>query len=62
MKMKRLEKKLVLNKETVTNLESKSMDELRGGAVTSPPICRPTRDLNCETYYGTCATMVCPCI
>ncbi len=31
MKRKKIDKKLVLNKETVAHLDSKTMDELRGG-------------------------------
>jgi hypothetical protein len=46
MKTKKLEKKLVLTKATVVNLESKDMNALRGGCYTMP--------MGCNTEYLVC--------
>lgn len=48
---KRFKKKLVLNKKTVTNLEHKDMDDVRGGSVVY--ICSQS----CSIIYFCCDTI-----
>ena len=65
MKTKKLTKKLVLNKETVTNLNNREMGVLQGGAKTDITCmticdtdfsCADTNCLNCRPsfYYTDC--------
>jgi hypothetical protein len=52
MKRKRFIKKLVLNKETVSNLKDNDMYLVRGGATAFP--CLPTQGQICETRFTRC--------
>lgn len=72
MKQKRFKKKLALNKETVSDLNSREMSHLRGGEWTRQTCYRTCKDCDTamqtcmlcpvfETEYETCATGWCPC-
>lgn len=55
MKTKKLKNKLVLNKETVTNLEFNQLKRVKGGDVCDCTCCPTCDDLTCVT----CQTHVC---
>ncbi|MCP5054675.1 MAG: hypothetical protein GY940_46350 [bacterium] len=62
MKTKKLIRKLVLNKETVTNLNFDNMDGVKGGnktGVTCGRLCLTIEYSCAETNCGTCANS-CP--
>jgi hypothetical protein len=54
MKSKTFQKKLVLNKKTVTNLNNGEMGDAKGGHLTLNYTCRP-----CDTIQ-TCDQICCP--
>lgn len=68
MKRKRISKKFSLNKQTVANLDRKSLSGIFGGVYTDPgstckfcdtegPLCQPTADCTgspCDTYEPAC--------
>jgi natural product precursor len=50
MKNKNFNKKLVLNKKTIVDLDNTEMNNLRGGVETeTPTICRTRCVSNCDT-------------
>ena len=55
MKRKRFMKKLVLNKETISNLKENDMDLARGGLSA---LCTITQGQECNTRYTRC--IICP--
>jgi natural product precursor len=65
MKQKKVSKKLVLNKSTVSDLSSTAMNHIKGGLETSDPrICYTWED-GCSDYqsvYYTCPRGCKPCI
>lgn len=57
MKTKKITKKLVLNKTTVSNLNKLEQSNVRGGdGISTCETCD-----TCETYCGTCQTECLPC-
>ncbi len=65
MKTKKLQKKLILNKTTVTHLNFQNMGAVHGGDVTGNTCGKPcetidyTCGLFCDTVYYTCAATQC---
>ncbi len=67
MKTKKIKKKLVLGKATITNLETREMDSVQGGArgtfgticinySLAPQICPYTETPEVCTWFVTCTT------
>jgi len=59
MKPKKIEKKLTLNKKTISNLRNREMNDVHGGSGTQPGCspCAPTRttlDLTRHPGYPCC--------
>jgi len=48
---KSVEKKLILSKETVSNLDSDRMSAVKGGYVTVTMDCQPTWRATCNALY-----------
>ncbi|HEY0555417.1 MAG TPA: hypothetical protein VGG20_14235 [Thermoanaerobaculia bacterium] len=52
--MKKQMKKLVLNRETVVNLE-KDLGRVIGGVTMNPAVCDTSGFYTCQTFVRTCA-------
>jgi hypothetical protein len=61
MKIKRIDKKLVLNKKTISNLDMKRMKDVNGGVFTTHALCTvhailcETGPCPAESEAGTCS-------
>lgn len=63
MKVKKIENKLALNKQTIANLGTDAMHKIQGGAVTVTAYCYSCND-SCNTkhveFCTECCTDTCP--
>ncbi len=48
--VKKLSKKLILGKTTVTNLNNSELNAVNGGVNSGLPTCTNTREIFCDTY------------
>lgn len=60
MKPKRITKKLVLNKTTLTNLDNSDMSKVRGGGYTDPTW-TTWRTIEKVCYINSCVNCTWPC-